>query len=61
MTTRVYVGRLPSHVDEAEIENLFSEYGPIRHLNKKNDYAFIVCEQSNLKQNALISYIIQGI
>lgn len=42
MTTRVYVGRLPSQVGEKELDTIFSEFGPIRRLNKKNEYAFVV-------------------
>lgn len=41
--SRVYVGKLPSRVDERDLEKLFSEAGPIRNINIKYDFAFIVC------------------
>lgn len=40
---RVYVGKLPPRVDELDLEKLFSEAGPVRNVNIKYDFAFIVC------------------
>ncbi|KAK2162938.1 hypothetical protein LSH36_89g04027 [Paralvinella palmiformis] len=41
MGTRVYIGRLSSHVRERDVERFFKGYGRIRELMLKNGYGFV--------------------
>jgi RNA recognition motif-containing protein len=40
--TRVYVGRISSRTDEAELDYKFGKYGRIRAVDMKSGYAFVV-------------------
>ncbi|KAK3092734.1 hypothetical protein FSP39_006716 [Pinctada imbricata] len=41
MSTRVYIGRLPYHVRERDVERFFKGYGHIRDIMLKNGYGFV--------------------
>ncbi|KAI7758085.1 hypothetical protein M8C21_033350 [Ambrosia artemisiifolia] len=40
-TTRLYVGHLASRTRSRDLEDIFSRYGRIRHVDMKRDYAFV--------------------
>ena len=42
MSCRVYVGRLPYHTREKDVERFFRGYGRIREIMLKNGYGFVV-------------------
>lgn len=42
MGTRVYIGRLPYHAREKDVERFFRGYGRINDIMLKNGYGFIV-------------------
>jgi RNA recognition motif-containing protein len=42
MGTRVYLGRLPYHVREKDVERFFKGYGKLRDIMLKNGYGFVV-------------------
>ncbi|XP_015698985.1 serine/arginine-rich splicing factor RS2Z33-like [Oryza brachyantha] len=39
--TKLYVGRLSQRTRREDLENLFSRYGRVRHVNLKHDYGFV--------------------
>ena len=39
---KLYVGHLAPHTRERELENAFREFGHIRQVSLKTDYAFVV-------------------
>jgi len=41
--TRVYVGKISTRTREADIHDLFSKYGHVRHVDVKYGFAFVVC------------------
>ena len=42
MGSRVYIGRLPYHAREKDVERFFRGYGRIREINLKNGFGFVV-------------------
>ncbi len=42
MGTRVFIGRIPYHARERDIERFFKGYGKIREIVLKNGYGFVV-------------------
>ncbi|KAI8519987.1 Serine/arginine-rich splicing factor 6 [Branchiostoma belcheri] len=41
MGSRVYIGRLPYHAREKDVERFFRGYGRIREINLKNGFGFV--------------------
>ena len=40
-TTRLYVGHLSSRTRSRDLEDLFSRYGRVRHVDMKREFAFV--------------------
>lgn len=43
MSSRVYIGNLPSRATERDVEHFFRGYGRIREVMLKNGFGFVVC------------------
>lgn len=41
MSSRVYIGRLPSRCTERDVEKFFKGYGRLRDIVLKNGYGFV--------------------
>ena len=41
--TRIYVGKVSNRSREGDLRDLFGKYGPIRHVDVKYGFAFVVC------------------
>lgn len=39
---RVFVGRIPSHARERDLEKFFRGFGRIKEINLKNGFGFVV-------------------
>ncbi|KAK2162936.1 hypothetical protein LSH36_89g04037 [Paralvinella palmiformis] len=56
MGTRVYIGRLSSHVRERDVERFFKGYGRIRELMLKNGYGFVAIQMLVVDKGVLIEH-----
>ena len=42
---RVYIGRLPYHSKEKDVERFFRGFGRIKDINLKNGFGFVVSDK----------------
>lgn len=52
-SSRIYVGSLSEQATEAQLEDLFSKYGPIRGIMISKGYGFVQFETDESAQNAI--------